>query len=134
MIADVTPSIALPIGSPVIMNSTLLSIIAHARSGALEHAWRMFRAAGLESVRADPAVLVLHGRLLKGRAVAAKGAEQRRLYLKAAGAYARAGAIGGALYPLINAATLSMLGGRRDRARALARQVLYRDERGEDDP
>lgn len=112
----------------------LLSIIALARAGSLEHAWRMFRAAGLEGVSNDPAVLILHGRLLKARAVSAKGAEQRRLYLKAARAYARAGEIGGALYPLINAATLSMLGGRRDRARTLAQQVLDRGSRGEDEP
>ena len=94
----------------------------------------MFRAAGLENVNDNPAVLSVHGRLLKDRAVAAVGAEQRRLYLKAATAYARAGAIGGALYPLINAATLSLLGGRRDRAESLARQVLDRGQRGEDEP
>lgn len=93
----------------------------------------MFRAAGLEGVKDNPAVLILHGRLLKGRAVAAKGAERRRLYLKAAGAYARAGRIAGTLYPLINAATLSMLGGRRDRARVLAQQVLDSGTRGEDE-
>jgi len=112
----------------------LLSIIAHARSGALEHAWAMFRDASLEGIDNDAAVLSVHGRLLKGRAVAAKGAERRRLYLKAARAYARAGEIGGALYPLINAATLSLLGGRRDKARTLAQQVLDRGQRGEDEP
>ena len=99
----------------------LLSIIAHARAGALEHAWRMFRAAGLDSVSTDSAVLTLHGRLLKGRALAATGAEQRRLYLSAARTYARAGEINGLLYPLINAATLSLLAGKPVQAQALAR-------------
>ncbi len=94
----------------------------------------MFRAAGWRASATTPAVLILHGRLLKSRAVAAEGVARRRLCLKAASAYARAGAIGGALYPLINAASLSLLGGKRDRARALAQQVLDRDERGEDDP
>jgi len=93
----------------------------------------MFRNAGLEGVGDDAAVLSVHGRLLKDRALCAKGAERRRLYRKAADAYARAGAIGGASYPLINAATLSLLAGERKRAQALARQVLERDARGDDD-
>ena len=124
----------MPSELPVAVNTSILSVIAHARSGALEHAWAMFRAAGLDSVTNDPAVLSVHGRLLKDSAVAAKGAARRGLYLKAARAYARAGALGGALYPLINAATLSLLGGRRDKARALAQQVLDRGQRGEDEP
>jgi len=113
---------------------TLISIIAHARAGALEHAWAMFRKAGLENIDDDAAVLSVHGRLLKDRALCAKGAERRRLYRKAADAYARAGAIdGGASYPLINAATLSLLAGERKRAQALAQQVLERDARGDDE-
>lgn len=114
--------------------SPLLSIIAHARAGALEHAWAIFRNAGFENVNDDAAVLSVHGRLLKDRALCAKGAERRRLYRKAADTYARAGAIGGASYPLINAATLSLLAGERKRAQALARQVLERDARGIDEP
>jgi len=113
--------------------SPLLSIIAHARAGALEHAWAMFRNAGLENVDDDAAVLSVRGRLLKDRALCAKGAERRRFYRKAADAYARAAAIHGATYPLINAATLSLLAGERKRAQALARQVLERDARGDDD-
>lgn len=112
----------------------LLTIIAHARAGALEQAWAMFRAAGLESVKDDPAVLSVHGRLLKDSALAAKGAQRRALYLKSAQAYARAADISGSLYPRINAATLSLLGGRPDMARTLARQVVERGRRGEDGP
>jgi MAP3K TRAFs-binding domain len=115
-------------------SNSVISITAHARSGALEQAWVMFRAAGLESVKDDPAVLSVQGRLLKDSALAAKGGERRALYLKSAAAYAKAAKIGGALYPLINAATLSLLGGRADKARALARQVIERGRRGEDEP
>ena len=94
----------------------------------------MFRAAGLENIDDDAAVLSVRGRLLKDRALAAKGAERRRLYRNAADAYASAGAIGGgANYPLINAATLSLLAGERRRAQAFARQVLERDRHGADE-
>lgn len=103
---------------------TLISIIAHARSGALERAEQLFAEAGLDRVQDDPAVLSVRGRLLKDRALAAKGTERKRLYLKAAQAYARAAEIGGATYPLINAATLSLLAGRQPQAQTLARRVL----------
>ena len=117
------------------MTTPLLAIVAHARSGALEHAWRLFREAGLEQVEDDPAVLSVRGRLLKDRALAAPaGAERRRFYLEAADAYGRAAVIGGATYPLINAATLWRLGGHADQSRALAGQVLELAERGEDEP
>ena len=115
-------------------NTTLLSIIAYARSGALDHAWRLFREAGFDSVTDDPAVLSVRGRLLKDSALGASGAERRRLYLEAAQAYARAGEPGGASYPLINAATLSLLAGRTDQAKALAAQVLERSGAQPDEP
>ena len=85
---------------------SLLPIIAHARSGALAHAWRLFREAGLEGMMDDPAVLSLHGRLLKDEALAAEGAARRRLYEAAAGSYRAAAEAGGGTYPLINAAHL----------------------------
>jgi hypothetical protein len=116
------------------MNPSLLSIIAHARSGSLDHAWRLFQEAGLERVDDDPAVLSVRGRLLKDRARGADGAERKRLFLEAADAYARAGKIGGATYPLINAATLSLLAGRRAQAEILARGVLERGEDEEETP
>lgn len=94
----------------------------------------MFLEAGLERVDDDPAVLSVRGRLLKDRALAAEGAERRRLYLESADAYARAGEIGGATYPLINAATLSLLAGRREQAQAFARQVLERLAQYGDEP
>ena len=116
------------------MNSSLLSIIAHARSGSLDRAWRMFEDAGFGGVEDDPAVLSVRGRLLKDRARGAEGAERTQLFLEAADAYARAARIGGATYPLINAATLSLLAGLRDQAEILARGVLERGEDEEETP
>jgi hypothetical protein len=111
----------------------LLSIIAYARSGALDYACRLFLESGFELVDDDPAVLSVRGRLLKDRALAADGAERRRLYLESADAYAKAGEIGGATYPLINAATLSLLAGKREQSRALAAKLLARIQAGGDD-
>src|SRR5215469_16702037 len=87
-------------------SARLVSIIAHARSGALERAEQLFVEAGVDRVKEEPAVLSVHGRLLKDHALLARGAERKRLYLKAARAYAHAAEIGSATYPLINAATL----------------------------
>ena len=109
---------------------TLLSIIAHARSGALGHARRLFREAGFDRVDNDSAVLCVRGRLLKDRARSASGMERKRFCLEAAAAYARAAKIGGETYPLINAATLSLLAGQKEQARKLARQILARCEDG----
>lgn len=114
--------------------SVLVTIIAHARSGALEHAWRLFRAAGLESVDDDPAVLSLRGRLLKDQALGADAPAAREFYRQAGDAYGRAGAISGATYPLINAATLALLAGDGDQAQRRARSVLALLEAGESEP
>jgi hypothetical protein len=109
------------------LGSTLFPIIAHARAGALGRAKAMFAEAGLERVDDDPAVLSVKGRLLKDEALAAKGREQKRLYKESARAYARAGAIDHASYPLINAATLSLLAGERAESQRLARGILATD-------
>ncbi len=106
--------------------TSLLAIVAHARSGAVDLAWRLFRESGYDAVNDDAAVLSVRGRLLKDRARAAEGAARRKLFLESAEAYARAGGISGAAYPLINAATLSLLAGKRAQARELARRVLGR--------
>lgn len=106
------------------MTPPLLPIIAHARSGALQHAWRLFREAGLEVVNDDAQVLAVRGRLLKDEALAASGPARRGLYQEAARAYGRAGEISGAAYPLINAAALSLLSGDAAAARAGADRAL----------
>jgi len=113
--------------------TSLLAIIAYARAGAVDHACRLFLEGGFELVNDDPAVLSVRGRLLKDRALAAEGAERRRLYLEAAGAYARAAELGGATYPLVNAATLFLLAGRKEQSRALAAKLLERTRGGGDE-
>lgn len=113
---------------------SLLTVIAHARSGALDHAWRLFREGGFEEQADDPAVLGVRGRLLKDRALAAEGAERQGLYAQAAQAYGRAGGISGATYPLINAATLALLSGDAGQAGRRARAVLARLDSGEAEP
>lgn len=112
---------------------TLLSIIAHARSGALEHAWRLFREGGFEDVTDDPAVLSVRGRLLKDRALSARSADRAELYRRSAVAYMHAGKLSGASYPLINAATLSLLAGDGEQARTIARALLDRSAKHEDE-
>ncbi|NBU27769.1 MAG: DUF4071 domain-containing protein [Caulobacteraceae bacterium] len=110
----------------------LVAIIAHARAGALAQAWRLFRSAGLESVTDNPAVLSVKGRLLKDQGRLATGEARRQFYARAAEAYGQAGAIDWTTYPLINAATLSLLAGETERSIALAGKVLARLESGED--
>jgi tetratricopeptide (TPR) repeat protein len=76
-------------------------------------------------------VLSVKGRLVKDQALAASGRQRKLYYAEAARAYARAAAIGGANYPLINAATLSLLAGQRRQSHTLARRILAR--RGSED-
>jgi hypothetical protein len=104
----------------------VLSIIAFARVGALSQAWKVFRAAGFDRVTDDPAVLSLRGRLLKDEGLSASGPKQRNLYKRAGESYARAAKLNGQTYPLINAATLSLLAREASKSRVLARAVLDR--------
>lgn len=113
---------------------SLFSITAHARSGALDHAWRLFREGGYEAIEDDPEVLTVRGRLLKDRALAASGLKRRSLCLAAAAAYAQASELSGGAYPLINAATLSLLADDAGTARARAAELLDRLASGEAEP
>lgn len=103
---------------------SLIAITMLARSGATALAWQRFEAGGFAAD--DPAALAVRGRLLKDRARAATGAEARALFAEAADAYARAAAIDDTTYPLINAATLTLLSGDAEGAARLAAQVLER--------
>lgn len=109
-------------------------IIAYARAGASAFAWERFVASGYDRMTDDPAALGVRGRLLKDRALAGEGAERRRLFGEAAAAYRGAAALSGATYPLINAASLSLLSGDGEQAQALAREVLDGIERDPDEP
>jgi hypothetical protein len=112
----------------------LPSIIAYARAGALDVAWQAFVAAGYDRSDDDPAALNLKGRLLKDRASRSMGDERTRLLRDAAAAYGRAAVLGSATYPLINAATLSLLAGDGAGAAQLAQDVLDTIERYPDEP
>ncbi|MCJ2177184.1 TRAFs-binding domain-containing protein [Novosphingobium album (ex Hu et al. 2023)] len=102
----------------------LNSITRLARAGALEQAWAQFLTAGLDTRLDDPNALTVHGRLLKDRAAQADGETRDALLNDAIAAYERASHLSRATYPLINAATLALLAGRRDRAQALALETL----------
>lgn len=117
----------------MISTPSLLTIIAHARAGSLDRAWAMFEAAGYGG-SGDPAALAIKGRLLKDRALRVSGEARARLYGEAAEAYALAAGEGEASYPLINAATLSLLAGDPVRAAELADQVLARIDTHPDEP
>lgn len=112
-------------------SASLVAITMLARSGALELAWARLEAGGFAPD--DPAALTVRGRLLKDRARLADGADRRRFYSEAAQAYARAATIEDSTYPMINAATLALLGGNGDRARALATATLARQDSGRPD-
>jgi hypothetical protein len=114
---------------------TLVSITALARSGADGHAWRLFDQSGLADRRDDPAALALKARLLKDRALGLAGPERQRAAREAAEAYAAAAQLRPATYPLINAATLSLIAGCPADAQALARETLelLESNRGEPD-
>ena len=112
----------------------LLSIIAHARAGALDRAWAMYGTLDPASVAIDPAALAVKGRLLKGMALQAEGTARLTLYGDAAMAYRQAAGAGGGTYPLINAATLSLLCGAEDSARLLAGEALSRIAAHPDEP
>jgi tetratricopeptide (TPR) repeat protein len=114
---------------------SLAAVAAYARTGALSHAWRLFRDGGFDRVADDPAVLAVRGRLLKGeaRGAAAEG-ERRRLYREAGAAYAQAGALQRSTYPLINAATLAFLAGDRDEAAVRAEAVLAQGDDPDETP
>ncbi len=112
----------------------LSTIIALARAGALEHAWYRFAAGGYDRRGDDPAALTVKGRLLKDRALRARGGERRRLFADSAAAYLRSAALQPGTYPLINAATLSLLSGDGSRAAEIAQDVLERIEREPDEP
>jgi tetratricopeptide (TPR) repeat protein len=109
-------------------------IVALARAGASARAWSEFIAYGYDRDQ-DPACLTLRGRLLKDRAISASRHEKKRsLYVEAASSYAEAAASTGSTYPLINAATLSLLGGDSLASAAHAAQILHRIDTAPDEP
>ncbi len=112
-------------------SGNLTAILASARSGALDHAWRQFEAAGFGDDDPDPAVHTLRGRLLKDRALRAiLDGDRKHLFAEAASAYARADALSAAPYHLINVATMRFLAGDERAAARFAAQVVERIDHG----
>ena len=109
--------------------SLLALILSLARAGATGEAWRLFREAGLEGERGNPAVLALHGRLLADEARVAAGAARADLLRQAAEAWSAAGVLSGASEHLIEAASLWRLAGDAQAAAPLAGAALDRLDR-----
>jgi hypothetical protein len=99
-------------------------ILRLARSGSPERAWALMEQHGLLNSDSDSQALTLQARLVKDRAKRTKGLDSGALFTEAADIYAKAGALTKSSYPLINAATMSLLAGDKVRSKALAREVL----------
>jgi len=112
----------------------LSAIIALARAGAVDHAWRLFEAGGFSGQASDAAVACVEGRLLKDLATRASGGERRGLCRQAAAAYERAAALQPSTYPLINAATLYRLAADTRRSAALAKRTIELIDANPDEP
>ncbi|MCA1749730.1 MAG: hypothetical protein LC634_09465, partial [Sphingomonadales bacterium] len=84
----------------------------------------MFIEAGLVDIADDATAMSLKGRLLKDQAKATEGAVRAELFLQSANTYHAASQLAPATYPLINAASLALLGGQADQARQLASDTL----------
>jgi hypothetical protein len=93
---------------------SLAAIMTAARAGATDHAWALFERAGYARRDDDAAILAIKGRLLKDRGH----------YREAAQAYAAADAIVAQPYTRINTATLTLLAGDADAARAIAQGLI----------
>jgi hypothetical protein len=100
----------------------------------LDQAWRLFRSADLATGSDPRDVASVHGRLLKDSAQLCEGHERLELWRRAAAAYVQAAEGCSATYPLINAASLSLLGGEASQAAILAAQVLDRIQQEPDEP
>jgi class 3 adenylate cyclase len=96
------------------------SVLALARAGSTDQAARRFDELALAAVDTED-VAALAARITKDRALAAAGAERRRLAAAAADAY---GTVGGGYFPVVNAATMSLVAGDAGRARTLAGEAL----------
>ena len=103
------------------------AVLALARAGATGQAAERIERYGLGD-REEEDIAALRARVAKDVALAAEGPARRREAAHAADLYGRIFARTGGYYPAINAATLSLVAGDGDAARALARDVLVRLE------
>lgn len=112
---------------------SLSEVLTLARAGATDAAWALLEAVDSNGNQ-EASALTLRGRLLKDRAASERGAARTALLREAGEAYAAAARDASATYPLINAATLSFLGGAQARAEALARETLALLDSGAHEP
>lgn len=112
----------------------LLEAVVLTRIGALRQAWRALRTDLGGDLPINRNELCVLGRIYKDMALRAEGEERYRLYRESAAAYRRAAASGRATYPLINAATLTLLGDDREQAAADALAVIRHLDIHPDEP
>ena len=101
------------------------AVLALARAGATELAIDRYRAFEL-GLASDTDTRTLHARLMKDQAYAARPERRTAAMADAGGLYEAIYRDVGDSYPAINAASLFLLAGQRERAEALAREVLAR--------
>jgi hypothetical protein len=99
------------------------AVLALARAGSTEHAASRFREYGLTDVQTED-VAALRARIVKDIALAAEGPERLDAAARSADLYAAIHARTGGWYPAVNAATLNLIAGDRERAAKLARAAL----------
>lgn len=100
------------------------AVLLLARAGATRTAVQRFAELALGEERAIEDVAALEARLAKDFALAETGAARRRKAVDAAALYAGVYRRTGGYYPAINAATLFLLAGNEDDAKAWARTAL----------
>jgi class 3 adenylate cyclase len=99
------------------------SVLALARAGATGEAAKRFEHYGLPQSQEDE-IVALGARIAKDLALAAEGSERTQQATRARDLYAALYGRNRDYYPAINAATLSLLVGEPERARALAAEVI----------
>jgi class 3 adenylate cyclase len=99
------------------------AVLSLARTGSTSQAARRFVEFDLSSVDTED-VAALEARIQKDEALAAEGSERRRLAARAATAYRVIRDRTQGYFPAINAATLTLVAGDTEAARALARDAL----------
>lgn len=106
------------------MTASLETIATLLHSGATEQAWALFVSSGYEDRGTDQAVHALRGDLLKAQGRLLPADERRPLFLQAAASYARAHGMVPSATLAVSAATLRLLAGDREGAKAGGRHVL----------
>ena len=100
------------------------AVLCLARAGAIDHARREYVRLGLATAPDDHAAATLGARLLKDVALSAVGSRRRAFAKASADRYAAVWSRHGDLYSAINVATMRLLAGETDAARAFAQIAL----------